>query len=150
MFLLLIRHGDATMSSPDSERPLSESGKKEVQALSEFLTKKFTNIEFQNFKLIHSPLKRAIETKDIVVKNFNITDIKENTNLTPMSDTKKWENDLIMAKSNTVLVGHQPFMANLAQLLTSKSYSLPTGNAILLSKDDNSLWSCLHETWKEI
>ncbi|MGH9976106.1 MAG: SixA phosphatase family protein, partial [Nitrososphaeraceae archaeon] len=72
MELYVMRHGEAVKniqagpSASDAERPLTMSGKKEVEEISYFL--KNLNIKFS--LIISSPLKRAHQTAFIVSKIF--------------------------------------------------------------------------------
>ena len=62
MRLILIRHGHATQHYVDETRKLSDNGQEQAKQAGQWLASHDICAE----KIIHSPLKRAIETAQIV------------------------------------------------------------------------------------
>lgn len=73
MKLYFLRHGAAgdreTWSGPDSERPLTEEGERELRSLS----KKFAKLGFAVEELRTSPYSRALGTAKIIAKGLGLT-----------------------------------------------------------------------------
>jgi len=71
MRLYLLRHGAADWPNwdrSDDERPLTESGKKEMRKVAKFLRALDIPLE----EIVSSPLTRARETADIVADRFKM------------------------------------------------------------------------------
>ncbi|MGD2136658.1 MAG: phosphohistidine phosphatase SixA [Gammaproteobacteria bacterium] len=115
MKLYLVQHGEALPKAEDPERPLSEAGTRDVQAMAAFL--KAAGIRAG--RVWHSGKRRAEQTADILArvvlsggKTAAIQGIKPNDPVGDfVVDADVWEED-------TVVVGHLPFMSRLVSLLT--------------------------------
>ena len=143
MKLILIRHGDALPDRNDFDRTLSNNGIVEVQKLSNFLKLNRDKFDLLNFKLLHSPLKRAEQTAQIIQEYLHFKQFEVHENLTPNADTEEWENHFYtLEKENLILVGHQPFMGDLILGLTSQSVGVLTGSATILEREDGR-WKIL-------
>lgn len=135
MKLILIRHGDALPDRNDFERPLSNDGIVEVQKLSNFLKLNRDKFNLPSFKLIHSPLKRAQQTAQIIQEYMHFDSFETHDNLTPNSDTERWENHFYtLENENLILVGHQPFMGDLILGLVSENVGVVTASATILER----------------
>jgi len=118
MNLYFIRHGEAESSFPDEQRRLSEKGKTTI-INSCSIWKKFVD----GFDLIiSSPLVRAVETADIIKKEFNfLNEILIDQKLRPGSNI---EDIIELANSlnleDTVFIGHQPdFSIHISKLIST-------------------------------
>jgi phosphohistidine phosphatase len=123
--IFILRHGEAgthaSLPSKDSERPLTESGRNEVEKIAESI--RGLRIEFD--RIATSPLRRAQETAEIVVKAYN----------TSAPKLEIWEElrpegnkaDLIVKlsklkqDSDIMLVGHEPYLSTLIGEIISGS-----------------------------
>ncbi|MDG6926166.1 MAG: phosphohistidine phosphatase SixA [Nitrososphaerota archaeon] len=116
MELIILRHGEAGKRSPvssqDSERSLTASGRDEVVEVAESM--RGLKMEFD--VIATSPLKRSLETARIVAKvskkerNLQIWD-----ELKPESDRKALYRRLSNLKSDSsvLLVGHEPYLSSM-------------------------------------
>jgi len=113
--LYLVQHGEALPKTEDTERPLSEAGQRDVQAMAAFLEAAGIRVE----RVWHSGKRRAEQTADILARSVlpkgkavAIQGINANDAVGEFSaDADVWEED-------TVVVGHLPFMSRLVSLLT--------------------------------
>ena len=65
MELILLRHGEAEFSSPDSARQLTANGKQQVIKMAKTYRQNINGIEL----VLTSPLKRALETTQLFMGN---------------------------------------------------------------------------------
>lgn len=114
MKLYLAQHGEAEASEVDPERPLSERGRGEVQAMAALLAASGVQVE----RVWHSGKLRAQQTALILAgkllaagKAEPIDGIRPNDPVEAfVADADVWEQD-------TLIVGHLPFMSRLVSLL---------------------------------
>ena len=140
MDIYFMRHGKAQERSSniasDSKRALTEVGKKEIENIAKSL-----NVLGINFdEIISSPLDRAKQTGEIILKH---TKIKKNMiiwdELKPETDAAKTIAKLAMMKFNSVLIiGHEPLLTNLvSKIIASEAHvniSLKKGGIIHVRK----------------
>ena len=114
MDLFVLRHGEAgkTMSPSmkEFERPLTEPGRKEIEAIAESL--KDWELDFD--KILTSPLRRAEQTATIITKNLKIQDHMENCNeLKPEGSRLELYKRLskMDQQSSVLVVGHEPYLS---------------------------------------
>lgn len=128
-----MRHGEAVKnvqsgpSASDADRPLTISGKKEIEEISYFLNK--LNIKFS--LIISSPLKRAHQTAFIVSKIFKTTNNLEDWDeLKPEAAKQALVEKLSNLKedSTILLVGHEPFLSS---FISEIVFGIPNGNLVL-------------------
>jgi phosphohistidine phosphatase len=122
MNLYLVRHGDAdkpSTSKPDFERELTQKGRDSIKKAAEG----WKNI-IQSFDIIvSSPLKRAVQTAEIIANVFDYSK-KIITDKRIASGSKP--DDLIdflrsLNNKNIAVVGHEPDLAHNISALTSSS-----------------------------
>lgn len=117
--LFIMRHADAKYSSlyQDEDRPLSEKGiNQQAQAISKM--KERSHIPDA---IYCSPLKRAIETADIVAQEFELSPqiLKE---LGDFSSVDFLIMKLTLLKPNSnLIIGHAPQLSELVERLTGKN-----------------------------
>jgi phosphohistidine phosphatase len=128
-----MRHGEAVKniqsgpSASDADRPLTLSGKKEVEEISYFL--KTLNIKFT--LIISSPLKRAHQTAFIASKIFKVANNLEDWDeLKPEAAKQALVDKLSKLKedSTILLVGHEPFLSS---FISEIAFGNPRGNIVL-------------------
>ena len=123
MLLLLIRHANAAERDPerwpdDRDRPLTDKGRKTQRDVSRFLLKR----DFVPTLVLTSPWARAAETAEILVRELHLSKppvpcdaLADNPDLARLAeDIGEPGPDAIVA-----LVGHSPWMEELASLLLS-------------------------------
>lgn len=143
MKLYLIRHGEAVSRSPDSERPLSERGRADVERLAAVLTLRGVTAAH----VFHSGLARAEQTA-VLVAEAVIDDgrCEAQAGLSPNDpveavamESERWSDDMI-------LVGHLPFMDRLAaRLMVGREdvtlVAFHTSSCLCLERQDDGGWS---------
>ena len=144
MNLYIIRHAIAVDEGTpeyeqDSERPLTDKGKKKMRQISKGLRTLGADFDL----ILSSPYVRAKETAEVLADVFKVkADIAFSDNLVPMGDP-----DLLISEMNEkysansiALVGHEPQLTALVSLLAAENVSvdmtLKKGGVCRLSADD--------------
>jgi phosphohistidine phosphatase len=123
MLLLLIRHANAGNRDPerwpdDRDRPLTDKGRKTQRDVSRFLGKR----NFAPTLVLTSPWARAAETAEILVRELQLpnppvpsTALADEPDLTRLAEAIGQPGPTAIV----ALVGHSPWMEQLASLLLS-------------------------------
>ena len=123
MELYILRHGKAQEHTQnfagDSKRELTEVSKKELCCIA----KAIKNLEIDVDDIISSPLIRAKQTAEIIIKHVKSKkkSIKIWNELKPEIDTEKTVKKLTTLKpdSSIMLVGHEPHLTDLISKIIS-------------------------------
>jgi len=123
MELYILRHGKAQEhtqnSASDAKRQLTEDGKKELECIA----KAMKNLEIEADLIISSPLIRAKQTAEIILKHLKNKkkSIIVWNELKPEIEVVKTIKKLITLKSTSsvLLVGHEPHLTNLIGMIIS-------------------------------
>ncbi len=133
MNLLLMRHGDAVMSYPDADRPLSLLGVEEVMAKGASLLD--ANVQVSH--IIASPLSRAQETAGLMATRLGYqAAILCWDSLSPAGDMGQVL--ALLATSNfatPLLVTHQPFVSEFIDYLTGEAVMMGTASIVAITLD---------------
>jgi phosphohistidine phosphatase len=113
MELYLVQHGKARSKDEDPERPLTDVGRREVEAVM-LLMMRFNAIHAT--RIAHSGKLRAEETARIIATKLD-ADAGEVDGLKPNDDPDSWRQRLADREEDIVLVGHMPHLPRLASLL---------------------------------
>lgn len=133
MKLILVRHGEAVDQFTNPERPLTEFGENQVRQLAD----KLRNQDIEIQKVIHSGIKRANQTAQILIENINPNlSIEQGKDLNPESNPNVWKEISLNENTNIMLVGHMPFMGDLASNLSNKMIGFETASAVIFEKVD--------------
>ncbi|MBI5629941.1 MAG: histidine phosphatase family protein [Elusimicrobia bacterium] len=150
MKIYLLRHGQSPSTAEagvksDAERPISEEGRLAVRKSVSHLLRQGASPA----AILHSPLKRAVQTAEEAAKLVGPPAGVET--FLPLSNAMPAEQLLaeLSAKlrgwPETLLVGHQPQLGELACLLSGTIYDLRPGGIIALelagAKKGKALWS---------
>jgi phosphohistidine phosphatase len=110
----LVRHGDAVAAADNSARPLSETGRAQVERTARLALER--NLEAAI--IYHSGILRAKQTADILAARFSsVGKVAQLSGLLPDDDPASVKAELDLAAEPMVLVGHLPFMGRLSGLL---------------------------------
>lgn len=136
MQICLLRHGDALpVGAPgvesDHQRPLSDEGRKEIQAVAAALRK----LNIHPTRILTSPLIRARETAEIVAQNLGDLPVlpweELGNGFSPSGLLSRLRE--LAPEESVVLVGHQPDLGQFAAFLlfgdTDADISLKKGGA---------------------
>ena len=134
MELYILRHGDAENGSPDSQRQLSDYGRKQVINQTKQHSQGLANIE----SVITSPLIRACQTAEIVMSQTAIHCPPQITDcLLPDAQVAAVEQLLEKNISHKILlVGHLPLLDQLINYFVGDNVArLATASMASLSMD---------------
>jgi phosphohistidine phosphatase len=113
MQLYLIQHGKAKSEAQDPDRPLTDEGRREVEAVL-LSTLRFGRVGMA--RVLHSGKRRARETAEIVADRLD-AQVEEVDGLDPGDDPAIWAGRLTSQDRDLVLVGHLPHLSRLASRL---------------------------------
>jgi phosphohistidine phosphatase len=117
MRLYLSQHAKAKSKHEDPERPLSEQGRADIQALCSYLAE---HGDVRIDAIFHSGKRRAQQTAECIGAYASPTEgTHPAEGLSPMDDPAIWANRLEEEHRNLALVGHLPHMSKLASVLLS-------------------------------
>ena len=121
MALYLVQHGQSLSKDVDPDQGLSEKGVAETERIAEVAKNYHINVG----KILHSVKTRARKTADILASALNPTEsVKEVEGLKPMDDVAAFAASL-NPDTNTLLVGHLPFMERMTAYLVTGSIDKP-------------------------
>lgn len=125
MRLMLMRHGDALNTRPDARRALSQVGMSEVRANA----MRLLEAPWRPSVIIHSPLRRAVETAELVAKCLDFgSPLTTWDELVPNGDCRHLLRKLAeSAEESPLLVTHQPLISTFIEYLTGESVRVGTG-----------------------
>lgn len=128
--LYVFRHGEATPSRLDFDRPLSDKGIADI----EYISKKLARWPMKKSMLVSSPSLRTKMTTEILLRNlqkFNVSFmIEENGYLAGDEVWFKFLEELSDEYESCIIVGHNPGVANLVKRLTGTDISMPPGTGV--------------------
>ncbi len=142
MKLYLVQHAKAASKDVDSERPLTEEGRQDIQKVATFIKPLNLSVDY----LWHSTKKRAIETAEILVEVVKINKEKiEREGLAPNDDVTAIKDELIADQHDTMIVSHMPFVSKLASLLLNVrefagTVAFRQGGIVALSSSEPNQW----------
>lgn len=142
MKLYLVQHGEACAKEVDPQRPLSESGKADVERLAAFLSGAAIRIE----RVLHSGKLRALQTAERLVRVLaSGIELEVSSLINPNDDPKAfdWQSD--SWDRDTLIVGHLPFLARLVAHLVVEDENRPVaafkpGSMVCLQRDGEGCW----------
>ncbi len=143
MQLYLVRHGDAESELIDAQRPLSETGRNDIQRVAAFVQ---TNIDLDVKTLFHSGKTRARETAEILSSPVTSSEpMQVDNHLSPNADPEIWKDRLLGERENLMLVGHLPHLNRLVALLVCGDVSrtvvnFTTGTLVCLENNHSECW----------
>jgi phosphohistidine phosphatase len=141
MRLLLLQHADAVADSVDPERPLSPSGRADVERLAEFLARTGARVQ----RVCQSGTLRAQQTAGIIAARLAPgVAIETVSGLNPNDPVDPWVEIVKRAPDDTLLVGHMPFLARFAARLlgsgTPACITFTPGSLVCLERRGDA-WS---------
>jgi len=113
MQLFLVQHGVAKPKDEDPERPLTDDGRRDVEAVLLVLMR-YGAIAAS--RVMHSGKRRAQETAEIIAQKLD-AEVEETDGLAPDDDPAVWAGRLATSDRDLVLVGHLPHLERLGSLL---------------------------------
>ena len=139
MALYLVQHGQSLSKNVDPEQGLSEVGIAETKSIADVARGYRVKVSL----IKHSGKKRARQTADIFAEALDPAGgVAEVSGMKPLDDVAAAAAGLDAA-SNTMLVGHLPFMARMTSFLITGSTDKPifrfqNSGIVCLEKDPES------------
>ena len=140
--LFVFRHGEAAISSPDFDRPLTNKGLSDIERVSE----EFSKYPIPNAVLVSSPSTRTLNTSEILhskLRSHNVSFIFLEDGY--LAEDKVWLTYLegLSEEFETcIIVGHNPGIMNLVKRLTGEDIPMPPGTGVVVD--------LLINEWQEI
>lgn len=113
MNLYLIQHGEAVDKEVNSERPLSDKGRKETRDMAAFLKERKLRVS----EIWHSGRLRSIETANIIAECVAHDKIGRHEGLDPADPVRPVGEEIKKTDRNILIVGHLPFLQKLTAYL---------------------------------
>ena len=114
MKLYLVQHGEAVSAEIDPDRPLSEQGQRDGQALAEFLSRGGVSVQ----RLWHSGKTRAAQIAQLLAPVVLVGGQPEPiAGIAPNDEVTAFARRLLPPEPDTMLVGHLPFLGKLVSHL---------------------------------
>jgi phosphohistidine phosphatase len=154
MRVYLVRHGNANPKESDAARHLSAIGRQQVRQVAESLRPRGLRVG----AVWHSVKARAAETAAILAPAFAATDaLLERDDLAPNDPVDPVCRDIRRADHNLMIVGHAPFVGNLAAALLTGGQAGEAGDilrfaeaAVACLESDASGWRLVWMTTPEM
>jgi phosphohistidine phosphatase len=133
--IFLLRHAKSSWkdsSSPDFDRPLNSRGRKSAELIGGFIRRE----KFVPDLVLSSPAVRARETIEIVMKVAKLaSEIRYDERIYEAGPLRLLEviSQIEESKASVLLVGHNPGLEELLQVLTGPAERLTTGNLAKIS-----------------
>ena len=114
MNIYIVRHGEAVSERLDPKRPLTASGREEVERVARMAAAKNVQVT----AICHSGILRAKQTAEILAEQLQFTrNVEPLSGLLPQDDPAIAKAELEAAESPIMLVGHLPHLHRLIALL---------------------------------
>jgi phosphohistidine phosphatase len=132
MEIFVLRHGDANVITKklldDSKRTLSDKGVKEIEDVSEL----FSKLDMKFDYIYSSPLKRARQSAEILLRSQKKSKLVELNELKPEGTPETISDKLSEQKeeSSVIIIGHNPLLIDFISYVTASEHchlSLKTG-----------------------
>ncbi len=143
MLLYLVQHGRPVPKEQDPERPLSETGRREVEQVAAFLGGAGVRVP----RVEHSGKTRARQTAEILAAALNPGGpVEEREGLAPMDDPVAAASSVGEHGQDRMLVGHLPHLDRLASLLVTGDQETGVaefrqGSVVCLARGESGAWS---------
>lgn len=137
MRLYLVRHGKADFGAIDSERPLSDRGRQDIEAVASHLAEQAIAPE----RVLHSGLVRARQTAEILAAALAPTiSLEELSGIEPWGDVEAFAETAAHWDQDTMVCGHEPFMGEAVSRLVAGDadaglVDVKTGTVMALERD---------------
>jgi phosphohistidine phosphatase len=134
MQLYFLRHGEADWpgwTKPDDERPLTDSGKKEVRQVAKFLDRLKVRLDL----IVSSPLPRALQTAEAAAQQLK-TKLCQDEALQPGFGISELSTLLKRHDLKALmLVGHEPDFSSVISALTGGLIKISKAGVALIDID---------------
>lgn len=117
MRVYLVQHAKALSKEEDPDRPLSEEGRREIEAMAKYSVE---NAGLEVARIWNSGKTRAAQTAEVLSEHLKPPlGVRVSEELGPVDEPKAWADRLVEMSHDVMLVGHLPHLSRLtAELLT--------------------------------
>jgi len=143
MRIYLVQHGRPVSKEENPQRPLSDTGRRDVSKVAEILKAAAIGLT----QVLHSGKLRAQETANIIASTVgeNLSP-KVRENISPLDDPRTIASELGQLGDGTMIVGHLPHLSKLVSLLVTGSQETEVarfqqGGVICLEGNDSGNWA---------
>ncbi len=143
MKLYLVQHGHAVAKGMDPERPLSDQGRADARRTASFLG----GAGVQVSAILHSGKKRAEETARLLTASVGTGEQPDEiSGIAPLDPVPEFARTVNGWTSDTMVVGHLPFMGRFVSHLVVGDEALATvafrpGTVLCLEREESGRWS---------
>jgi phosphohistidine phosphatase len=143
MKLYLVQHGEALPKEINSDRPLSDQGRQDLEQFARFLAGRGIRVS----RVWHSGKTRARQTAELLAAAVAPgMKTEARAGLAPNDPAEAFAETLVALREDTMVVGHLPFMARLVTHLVAKSNGGTTvaylpGSIVCLERDEDGAWA---------
>lgn len=142
MRLYLVQHGQAQSKDQDPQKPLTRQGLAETGKVAEFAR----SLPLRVGMIWHSDKTRARQTAEVLAPAAGASDgLVERDDLAPTDDTGPVREEIELAKTDLMIVGHLPFLSRLSSHLltgtdTSDVVAFRNSGIVCLDRDLEGTW----------
>jgi phosphohistidine phosphatase len=142
MRLYLVQHGEAASKEADPDRQLTGRGRADIEAMGAFLRRAGVWIPL----IWHSGKARARQTAELLAAELvPMGSIEGAKGLKPNDPTEPIRNELVLRQEDLAVVGHLPFLSNLAsELLCGVESAGPVqfqqGGVLCIERAESGPW----------
>ena len=133
MDLILWRHAEAEVGTPDHARALTAKGQRQAQKMGAWLDRRLP----ANVRILCSPALRTVQTADALERKYSVlTELGVDTSPASVLSAANWPD----ARAPVLIIGHQPTLGQVAALLisgTAQPWTFRKGNVWWISQQDN-------------
>ena len=114
MEVYLVQHGESKSETEDPERPLTDRGREEVDAVA----RRMADLGIEVVQVVHSSKLRAKQTAELFAQHLVPPQgIAQRESLAPLDDPDEAKDFVSRAQEPLMIVGHLPHLSRLASLL---------------------------------
>ena len=145
MKLYLVQHGKAASKDQDPQRPLTKEGRQELRKICNFTEQQGITVDF----LWHSGKKRNQQTAQLLGEVLSVKKtVSPRDGLAPNDDVTTFYSELDSLEGDIMVVGHLPFLSNLASLLLASDESrqvvrFANGGIVALESCEQGKWQLI-------
>jgi phosphohistidine phosphatase len=143
MRLYLVQHGEAVPKEVSPDRPLSDRGGRDIEALAGFLADRDVRVS----RVWHSGKTRARQTAELLAAAVAPgMKTEARAGLAPNDPTEVFAEKLATWREDAMVVGHLPFMARLVTRFVAKNHdgtavAYRPGSLVCLERDGDGAWA---------
>ena len=145
--LLLMRHAKSDLNEKveDRQRSLSKRGKKNAERMGELLKEEKISLDL----ILASNANRARQTADVVIEAMKYHGDRCYLNRLYMAEVETYVQELVGLNDEVnalLIIGHNPALESLLQMMTGKIESLPTAAVAQLLATQRAVAKDIAET----